>query len=371
MTVQLITIEGVPLAKVGDWPVNRGWGRFTEQDLESMAVEASRGMRPRLKIGHGDKGVGAIPAWGQVANLRVEPDAQGVLTLLGDYVNVPRKLAEILPTALPGRSIEAVRGRSRQDGSKIPMVATAVALLGTEEPAMNTLGDHAAIDGLHSVTVGESDLVVHAARLLAEMSYDELVQAMRSSVDSAGDEHTTEDQIVPDENPTTEEQPTPDAAPETAPTAPEPTEAPETETEGDETPAASSSSTGEVVSTTSTGMVLPDGVVAIDAKVLEQLQRDAELGRQANEQLVAASRTSDIERALEEGRIAPASREQWESAHERDPEGTRSLLATLAPNTVPVHAERGHAGDPASLSNDDDAAYAATFGRFDRNHTEA
>lgn len=360
MPVELFTVKGVKLAKVGDWPVERGYGRFSEADIESMAVHAA--LNPRLKVRHLDKGPGALPIWGQATNLRAEVDPDdGVLTLVGDYVNVPKPLAEVLPTSLPGRSIEAVRNRKMPDGSTAPMVATAVALLSDEEPAMSTLGDHPTIEGLHAMSVAEADLVIHAARILSEMEPVDLAHTLMAGVDSAGELHATKDEIVPDENTETETapatQPVEDPKPDAAPAPTEPAEAPATETEGDEETADPAEAPGVVT--------LPEGVVAIDAKVLEQLQADAKLGREANDQLVAAGRASVLDSAINEGRIAPASRSHYERLHAADPEGTEALIATLTPGTIPVHAERGHAGDPESLSTDDDvmAAYEARYGK--------
>lgn len=356
--VKLYTVPNVKIAKVGDYPVERGYGKFTEADIASMAEQAEAGMSGRLKIGHVETGPGALGVWGQTANHRVEVDEDGLLTLVADYVNVPGALAKELPTRLPGRSVEAVRNRKLGDGTIAPMVMTGVALLGDKEPAMSNLGDHPTVEGLHEVvTVGDAELAVSAARMLEDLTPEELAAGLVTSVDSAGEpttSTTTEDAIVPDENPT----PTPDEQPAPTPAAPAeaPAEAPATPAEGDETPAAPAAAE------------LPDNVIPVDRAVWERMEaRIAELETQA-EETVAAGRDSYLDDAIHAGKFTDAERGTYADLLEKAPDSTRKLIDAM-PSTIPVHAERGHAGAPDGQGVDADgftpaerAAYDARYG---------
>jgi hypothetical protein len=72
-----------------------------------------------------------------VTNLRV---TDGGNTLVGDFTDIPGWLSHILPETWPQRSIEASLDYS-DNGRTWPFVLTAVALLGTEWPAVSTLAD--------------------------------------------------------------------------------------------------------------------------------------------------------------------------------------------------------------------------------------
>ncbi len=104
---------------------------------------------------------------------------------------------------------------------------------------------------------------------------------------------------------------------------------------------------------------LPDGVVAVEAAVLEELRANvAELQGVRDAQAVER-RARLVDAAVADGRIPPARREHWLTALAADEEGMAPVLASLAPNTVPL-VEIGHAAD----SDDADAtAYPAHWKR--------
>lgn len=83
---------------------------------------------------------------------------------------------------------------------------------------------------------------------------------------------------------------------------------------------------------------LPDGVVMIEASVLESLRTDATEGRLAREQQVADRRESLVASAVAEGRIPPARRDHWLAQLAADEVGASAVLESLAPNTIPVGA---------------------------------
>jgi ATP-dependent protease ClpP protease subunit len=101
---------------------------------------------------------------------------------------------------------------------------------------------------------------------------------------------------------------------------------------------------------------LPEGVVTIDAAVLSDLQSMAAQGVEALKSQTAARREGILAKALEDGRIAPASKDTWATLLDKDEEGTTKALDSLVKNTIPVD-EIGHAD--ANASGDEALAAAA------------
>jgi hypothetical protein len=104
-----------------------------------------------LKIGHRDErftdgevlGDGE-PAVGRVVNLRLDETGQ---TLVADLVGIPAWLDDVLESAYPSRSVEAALGVQTPAGATYAMVVTGCALLGVTAPAIQSLGDIAALYG--------------------------------------------------------------------------------------------------------------------------------------------------------------------------------------------------------------------------------
>lgn len=105
---------------------------------------------------------------------------------------------------------------------------------------------------------------------------------------------------------------------------------------------------------------LPEGVVAIDSAVLADLQSKAAQGVEALKSQTESRREGILAKALEDGRIAPASKDTWAALLERDEEGTVKALDSLVKNAIPVE-EIGHADVNAS----EDEALAAAAGWAD------
>jgi len=102
---------------------------------------------------------------------------------------------------------------------------------------------------------------------------------------------------------------------------------------------------------------VPAGTVLIDSAVLSDLQASAALGRKASEAQDTARRTAIVDSAVQDGRIAPASRATWLDSLNASEEVTTALIASLAKNTVPV-TEIGTADEPTEADN----LYALAFG---------
>lgn len=139
--IDLVTIPNVELLEVGmDWRTSTGIFTFTEEDLQS-AVEAAEDPAIRtavIKFGHTDPRFDGDFSIGRIDNLTITNNGQ---TLCGDYVGVPRWLAEIMPAAYPRRSIEGEWDVESYTGNRWPFKLTAVALLGARYPAISTIED--------------------------------------------------------------------------------------------------------------------------------------------------------------------------------------------------------------------------------------
>ncbi|QOC55867.1 capsid maturation protease [Gordonia phage DirtyBoi] len=103
---------------------------------------------------------------------------------------------------------------------------------------------------------------------------------------------------------------------------------------------------------------LPDGVVAIDAATLADLQAAARRGDEARAEQERAERVSAVENAVRTGRITPAQKASWLDRVEKDP-SEKAVLESLAP-VYPV-AELGHAIG-TEYTNDPDP-YEAIYGK--------
>lgn len=151
----MVTIPNVPLVSTGTFQLmGNPYGNettFTEEDLQAMvaAQDDPAVAAPRLKLGHTSDWGDAEPAFGVVGNMRLGDNGQ---TLYGDYIGVPKWLADILPAVYPSRSVEANVKVETPTGRRYSMVMTAMALLGVQLPGVSTLED---LSGLYAETMPE------------------------------------------------------------------------------------------------------------------------------------------------------------------------------------------------------------------------
>lgn len=165
--MDFVTIPDVELCSAGmDWPSAGGLVTLTLEHIADcvLAGEDTLITPGRLKIGHTDPRFAdpddpghdpfydGEPAFGSIANMRLGNDGA---TAIGDYVNMPKWLADCLPSAFPSRSIEGaysiVEGAggelvARWDvetpaGRKYSFVLTACSLLGVQAPAVKDIED--------------------------------------------------------------------------------------------------------------------------------------------------------------------------------------------------------------------------------------
>lgn len=206
-----VTIPNVEIASAGmEWPTANGPLTVRMDHLADAARAANDDpliQPPRIKIGHTDPRFNSDearekdhdpfadfdgePAVGVVRNLRVANDGA---VLLGDYTEVPRWLAEALPSAFPNRSMEGSysvkpgpAGEPQgtwevrtEGGNRYSLVITAVALLGVERPAVRDLAD------LQRFLVAGEGLVVTGTE--PEPVAAKAAAQMRASIDTVIDQ---------------------------------------------------------------------------------------------------------------------------------------------------------------------------------------
>lgn len=147
------TIPDVEIVTAGiEWPASTGPVTITREHLADAVAAGNDDphIRPgRVKIGHDnlqlcgplgdhDPFWGGEPAFGSMANLRLENDGA---VLVADLVEVPEWLAEAAPSAWPSRSMECVWDVTTEGDKRYSMVITAIALLGAHLPAVADLED--------------------------------------------------------------------------------------------------------------------------------------------------------------------------------------------------------------------------------------
>jgi hypothetical protein len=100
------------------------------------------------------------------------------------------------------------------------------------------------------------------------------------------------------------------------------------------------------------------GLITIDPAQLQQYQDGMVRAAALAKRLEAQERDTAITAAIEAGKFPPARKQHYEKAWDADPEGTRELIASLAPGLVPVTA-MGYGTDAA-----DDALWDTEFSKL-------
>lgn len=106
---------------------------------------------------------------------------------------------------------------------------------------------------------------------------------------------------------------------------------------------------------------LPPGTVLIEEATLNELKDNAAQGVAARARQLTEDRDRAIEDAIKAGKTLPARREHWQKAWTADADGTRQMLASLAPGLVPLEDVGQPGGDPAAV--DDEAEFDGLFSR--------
>lgn len=174
-------LKGVELLAVGTWDGHgcpEGGCVFTSKDIDGMVEAHKKSTQDApVKLGHGDKqrlleGTD-MPAVGWIENLRRVGQK-----LIGDLVNVPQVVAELIDSgAYRKRSLE-FHQNEEIEGKTYRYVVTALALLGATQPAVEGLKDirklYAALeleldDDTHAVLLEQEDEPPDVDTLVAEL----------------------------------------------------------------------------------------------------------------------------------------------------------------------------------------------------------
>jgi hypothetical protein len=366
----LRTIPGVELARTGVYDLSTGPHEFTRSDLQAAIANAMLGTQPRVKLGHIDPRFDGEPAMGVVANMRLGEDGD---VLIGDLVNVPGWLADALPAAYPGRSIEA--SVSPTNGMRI----TALALLGMTRPGIDSLADlefalaaaaratpedpavrqiAVAITQLRASGLDQQDPTHGPERAdHQEASRMTRIEALRALGLS---ETVTDDQI----NQALAESPVAPVAPEVpapaapaTPVAPEPAPVPDPAGVPGSTPAVTPTDPGTPAPAPAVPAPVEDPVsVAASAQISTLSAEVAELRAAAQvreEAETKARRDQIVASAAASGRITAAERDDlWRPLLDIDETRVKAQLDAMAPNRIPVAASSGTS--PAAVSAEDD-----------------
>jgi hypothetical protein len=391
-----VTIRDVELVRAGTWEAITGRATVTVDDLDAMvaAAQDSEVDAGVVKIGH----VGAwaalgdsAPALGWIANVRRAGDR-----IIGDLVDVPAKLAAIMPKAFRRRSVEFLRNVTTPSGTKYAAALSGLALLGVQPPAVKGLADLlalyetdarpvAAADGdlpeLVTVDVIEQadgpaatpELVAAAASALAATvtAGDATQDAANAILDRVFATSAIPEATIPPPEPSPSHTPS-DAPPTGGPmpvdearlrellgieedadveatltdviaraNATPPAETPPAETPPAETPPATPPAPAPVAErelvAAAGAEVAEDGTVRFSAGAAAALISDAQAGRQALAALDQQARDALLDDALRSGRIAPAERETFAATFAARPtEELRTFLGGLAPRFATV-----------------------------------
>ena len=142
-----VDIPGVEIFKVGHWNKDT----YSLTDLAKMVSNFNKlkaKVKPFLKLGHDEeqrfaggkdkfaKEPDGRPAFGWIDNLRINGD-----TLIANFKDVPRKLGDLIQKRAYKRVSSEIFPLYESEGNKYEQVLRAVALLGGDVPAVDTLAD--------------------------------------------------------------------------------------------------------------------------------------------------------------------------------------------------------------------------------------
>ena len=371
---QTVDFRGIPICRAGEWNGLTGKAVVTPDDLQAVVAAYQDGEvdKARVKLGHVSElnalGDGA-PAFGWVENPRLAADGR---TLLGDLVDVPRRLGEVVGRGYRNVSVELRKNVRTPSGKTHPTVLSGLALLGAAAPAVKGLDDLVALyasepipdaptDGCEDgavVTISLGDALDPVTHTDIPVPSPAACEGELDSPDRPGREKegeptvafldqarekfglpadASEDQILERITALSE-----------APADPDTTvKAEETDVTGDP-----EVSEPELKSET---VDAPETVTVSKAQWDELTAQVAELAAERK----AKHQEQVIESALSEGRIAPAEREKWTTALSAAPEATEVLLSSLAPR-INVREQGSDVALSAGAEDDETNRIAAT-----------
>lgn len=385
--VNLVTVPGVELMRVGKWNLSTGEWECTTKEIAAAIDAHDKGLlrKPVIRLGHNDPRFSGDPAVGWLDNLRASEDGQA---LIGDMVGVPEWLAEILPSAYPSRSIEGLYDYTAPDGSEHEFVLTGLALLGATRPGVESLQSLQDVARLYDIAAAGQvggkaiELTIEAAdapKPYGDVKYAdpkngkypidtaEHVRAAWSYINmpknqkdysaaelaqikdrikaaakkfgikiEAGEASETEGGAIVALPEKVAEALGIDASADEdtvlAKIAELKPPAPAAEPEPEPQPAPVAAAAGVV-----------NGLVQIEQATLDELKAAAAQGVEARARQIAEEDERTVMAAIGQGKIAPARKDHWLAALKADRDGTKQVLASLAAGLIPVN-EVGHQG---------------------------
>lgn len=385
--VNLVTVPGVELMRVGKWNLSTGEWECTTKEIAAAIEAHEKGIlrKPVIRLGHNDPRFSGDPAVGWLDNLRASEDGQA---LIGDMVGVPEWLAEILPSAYPSRSIEGLYDYTAPDGSEHEFVLTGLALLGATRPGVESLQSLQDVARLYDIAAAGQvggkaiELTIEAAdapKPYGDVKYAdpkngkypidtaEHVRAAWSYINmpknqkdysaaelaqikdrikaaakkfgikiEAGEASETEGGAIVALPEKVAEALGIDASADEdtvlAKIAELKPPAPAAEPEPEPQPAPVAAAAGVV-----------NGLVQIEQATLDELKAAAAQGVEARARQIAEEDERTVMAAIGQGKIAPARKDHWLAALKADRDGTKQVLASLAAGLIPVN-EVGHQG---------------------------
>jgi len=368
MTIATTTFKDVQLVKAGTWGGMTGRSTITAEDLADAVAaygdpEIDRGV---IKIGHdGDLNLATgHPALGWIENLKLSADKN---TLIGDLVDVPAKLAAIVPRAFRRRSVEMSLGVKTPSGKTYRAALTGLALLGAKAPAVKGLDDVLSLYASEGAPGMEDDatrdavvaFAVEGGTDTAPVPHDPAQGGNADLGSTIPNERTAAVALLdalkkklglPETATDAEIEAAVEAAELAAPADPED---PGTPAE----PAAAPAAPAAAADPANLGVNLGEGA---PATVVVSAVQFADMQAQLAD--LTSARTADrkkaaLDNAISTGRIAPAERVAFAASYDLNPEGTETLLSSLAPRFSVI--ELGDDRTPNTAASDDAELLAA------------
>ena len=348
-----VDFRGIALCRAGEWNGLTGKAVVTPEDLQAVvdAYQDREVDRARVKLGHvsslNDQALGdGAPAFGWVENPRLSDDGR---TLLGDLVDVPRRLGEVVGRAYKNVSVELRKNVRTPSGKTHPTVLSGLALLGAAAPAVKGLDDLVALYASEPIPDTPTDGCENGAVVTISLG-DALDPVTHTDIPAPSPVACDGEPDSP-ERPGREKEGEPTVAflDQARELYGLPADASEDQileriTALSEAPAAEGDNTegteddkdaDENVAETSTEVKATPETVTVSKAVLDEMNaRIAELDAEAKARREAEAvkhRDEVIAAALSEGRIAPSEREHWVTALSAAPEANEKLITSLAP----------------------------------------
>jgi len=352
MTIATTTFKDVQLVKAGTWGGMTGRSTITNEDIADAVAayndpEIDRGV---LKIGHdGDLNLATgQPALGWIENLKASADGS---TLIGDLTNIPSKLAAIIPRAFRRRSVEMTLNATTPSGKKYRAALTGLALLGAKAPAVKGLDDILSLYAAEGEPLAGESVVAFAVEGgtdTAPVPHGPDAGGNADLGSTIPDERTADvalsdavkKKLGLSETATDAEiEAALEAAELAAPADPE-----KTPEELAAEAAAAEAAAAAAPAAAALGEGAPETVTVTAVQFAAMQSQLAELTTERT----ADRKKAALDNAISTGRIAPAERVAFAASYDLNPEGTETLLSSLAPRFSVIELGADHAPNAAS-----------------------